>query len=358
MHDGISLFERVLKENLVKDTRFLFRRKSYVPQFMKFGRQLNRQGKIRKRLLKTENLTVPPIMILSITNDCNLSCAGCYACAQDRAKKDELTIGEIERVIREASDIGVAIVMVAGGEPLMKKGILDVLGKFENLMFVVFTNGLLIRDENLARIKAMKNVVCAVSLEGGKETTDARRGKGVYDGVAGSMQRMDESDVLFGVSITLTRQNYAEVMDEAFLLGLQDLGAGLTFLIEYVPCQGDEDLCLTEAQKADLDEKTERLNNAMNMLLIPLPGEEDRYSGCLAAGRGFLHISSTGSLEACPFAPYSDANVKEMPLKGALKSRLLTEIRDNHHLLKEGKGGCTLTANKAWVEDLKASLEG
>ena len=65
-----------------------------------------------------------------------------------------------------------------------------------------------------------------------------------------------------------------------------------------------------------------------------------------------MHISSTGSVEACPFAPFSDVNVKEMPLKEALKSRLLKEVRDHHHLLKEGKGGCTLVSNKEFVEGL------
>ncbi len=92
-------------------------------------------------------------------------------------------------------------------------------------------------------------------------------------------------------------------------------------------------------------------NKEFDMLIIPLPGDEDKYGGCLAASRGFLHISSTGSLEACPFAPYSDANIKNMPLKNALQSKLLNEVRDNHHMLKEGKGGCTLVNNKEWIEE-------
>ena len=227
----------------------------------------------------------------------------------------------------------------------------------KKILFVIFTNGLLIGEENMRQLKAMKNTICAVSLEGSRDVTDARRGKGVHVRVCDSMKQMDENDVLFGVSITLTRQNYAEVMDEAYLLSLQDLGAATVFLIEYVPCQGDEDLCLLDTQKTDMTDKVKAYNRKMDMLVIPLPGDEDQYSGCLAAGRGFLHISSTGSLEACPFAAYSDVNIKDMPLKEALKSRLLNEIRDNHHLLKEGQGGCALVANREWVEDLQTILK-
>ena len=135
MNEGTRRFNNTIKENLMKDTRFLARRKRYIPWFMRFGRQLGRQKRIRLRLLKTAGLTVPPIMILSITNDCNLACAGCYACAQGRNKHDELTIEDIARVISEAEQIGVAIVMIAGGEPLMKQGILDVLEQFEKNTF-------------------------------------------------------------------------------------------------------------------------------------------------------------------------------------------------------------------------------
>ncbi len=82
---------------------------------------------------------------MSITNDCNLNCAGCYACAQDRIKEDELTIEDIDRVISEAVDLGVAIIMIAGGEPLVKKGILDIMQKYDDTLFVMFTNGLMIK---------------------------------------------------------------------------------------------------------------------------------------------------------------------------------------------------------------------
>jgi MoaA/NifB/PqqE/SkfB family radical SAM enzyme len=66
-----------------------------------------------------------------------------------------------------------------------------------------------------------------------------------------------------------------------------------------------------------------------------------------------LHISSSGALEACPFAPYSDTSVKNMPLKEALKSRLIREVRENHDKLKESRGGCALKENAEWVASLQ-----
>ena len=95
----------------------------------------------------------------------------------------------------------------------------------------------------------------------------------------------------------------------------------------------------------------ELLREKLPALHVCLPGEEEQFGGCLAAGRGFVHISATGDVEPCPFAPYSDSNIHDMPLSDALDSLLLNRIRSNHHLLTESAGGCTLWENKDWVEE-------
>jgi len=69
-------------------------------------------------------------------------------------------------------------------------------------------------------------------------------------------------------------------------------------------------------------------------------------------------IGPDGSLEPCPFAPYSDASVAEKSLKDALASHLLKAIRDNHAELKETRGGCALWRKREWVESLAKKEEG
>jgi MoaA/NifB/PqqE/SkfB family radical SAM enzyme len=225
---------------------------------------------------------------------------------------------------------------------------------YPDTLFVMFTNGMLLGTFG----ELPKNLVPVISVEGGKEATDARRGTGMYDNAMAVMRKLDKDGRLFGASITLTSENYSEVVNSDYLTELEGIGCRAAFLIEYVP-SGEEDmaLCLTDAQKSELRANEERLYEKHNMLIVTLPGDEEKYGGCLASGRGFLHISSTGALEACPFAPYSDTNIKEASLKDALKSRLLREIRDNHHLLKESRGGCALKENREWIESLTASSE-
>lgn len=86
-------------------------------------------------------------------------------------------------------------------------------------------------------------------------------------------------------------------------------------------------------------------------LFIALPFDEDEIGGCLSAGRGFVHISSEGNVEPCPFVPYSDVNINNTSLREALQSSMLRTIRENHSELSE-INGCALWEKRAWVQSL------
>ncbi|MCH4886474.1 radical SAM protein [Acidaminobacter sp. JC074] len=353
--DGIGLFNQAIKRNLIDNKKYLKNRGHYTLFYSKVVMQLKKQEK--KRLDLKSDLIVPPIIIMSVTNDCNLRCTGCYANAQDRNRQLEMTSDNIDRVIREGIDLGVSIFMIAGGEPLMKANILEIISKYPNTIFIMFTNGLMIDGDVKNKMKSMKQLIPVFSLEGDEVMTDLRRGSGVYRKVLSKMSLLDREKMMFGTSITLTRENFDTVMSDDYITDLEALGNRVLFLIEYVPCNGDLDLCLTEKQKTILLEKVKHIQDDYSILPIPLPGDESHFEGCLAAGRGFVHISSTGGIEACPFAPYSDASVNDMPLKEALQSRLLTQIRLNHHMLEESEGGCALYENPDWVSGLIVKRE-
>ncbi len=352
MEKEINVFNKMMIEMFSENKRFLLKRPSYIPTIAKIVSKMREQAEKRMYLSDSENIVVPPIMIMSITNDCNLRCKGCYACAQERDKSEEMSANDFIRVTQEAVDLGVSVIMIAGGEPLTKKEILSVTENHPNTLFVLFTNGLLIDETLIAEFRQRKNLIPIISLEGDIHMTDARRGKGIYDKVLKTMKDLDQKKVLYGTSITLTKDNFDEILKFDYLKSLEDIGCRVAFLIEYVPSDGNFDPCLNDVQKEELRLMEIELAKKHHMMIVSLPGDEEQFGGCMAAGRGFIHLSSTGSLEACPFAPYSDINLKEMSLKEALESKLLREIRENHHMLTESRGGCALVENKEWVESL------
>ena len=87
---------------------------------------------------------VPAFMIASITKRCNLQCKGCYAKAQHRGDEPEMSPAKLREVIAEAREIGISIILIAGGEPLTRPEILEIAGDNPQVIFPLFTNGLLI----------------------------------------------------------------------------------------------------------------------------------------------------------------------------------------------------------------------
>lgn len=314
---------------------------------------LSRQNKqqARRRKAESDQLMIPPVMIFSITNQCNLGCKGCYAAKRKETGIEELSVERISKLFQEASELGVGVIMIAGGEPLMRPEILWAASEHRNIIFPVFTNGMMLNEGSLSYFRHHRNLVPILSIEGNKHFTDQRRGAGVHTQIIHAMKKLQQSRRLFGMSVTLTRDNFEEVTHPDWLKHHHKLGSSLFFLVEYVPqSEADMDLCLTEDQKEKLPATLETLREQLPALFVSLPGDESQYGGCLAAGRGFVHVSADGSLEPCPFAPYSDINVRNFSLKEALQSRFLNRIRKSHHLLNEANGGCTLWENRDWVE--------
>jgi len=241
--------------------------------------------------------------------------------------------------------------MIAGGEPLMRPEILWAASKHKEMLFPIFTNGMLLQNGSVSYFKQYRNLIPVLSIEGNQHKTDERRGSGVYQSIMESMLRLRKAHRSFGLSITLTRSNFEEVTHPAWLKSHEARGCNLFFLVEYVPqTETDLSLSLTEQQKKVLQSRLGKLRKQLRSIVISLPGDEEQYGGCLAAGRGFLHVSSAGDLEPCPFAPYSDLNIAEMNLKDALHSPFLNRIRASHKMLSEANGGCTLWENREWVQ--------
>jgi MoaA/NifB/PqqE/SkfB family radical SAM enzyme len=304
----------------------------------------------RRSLWMKCGVQVPPMMIVSITNRCNLNCAGCYARAIHPEPETEMSEARLFELGDEADELGISIVLVAGGEPLLRPAFFDLAKRHPRILFLVFTNGLLINDEILTKFEATRNLIPMLSLEGRQMETDLRRGSGIYKLVEQKMDLLRERGLFFGTSLTLTRSNYDLLTSIDFQKNLNRLGSRVSIFVDYVPVkQETEDLLLTAEQKRGEADWMKKLQENVPGLFVSLPGDEEQYGGCLAGGRGFIHVNPQGRLEACPFAPYSDTNLSQMSLKEALGSRLMRVIRENANRLSESRGGCALWENRDWV---------
>ncbi len=312
-----------------------------------------RQAK-RRKAAEMRGLVVPPILIASLTRRCNLSCKGCYSQALRPAGSDatspELSDDRFMALFEEANELGVSSIFLAGGEPLLRRSLVERTASFRGMLLPLFTNGTLI-DDALLDLASKGSIVPILSIEGDERHTDGRRGPGVHAAAQGWMNEMARRRIMFGASLTLTSGNADVALDPEFLGDLAGMGISVLFLVEYVPVSpGTEGLILNLEQRARLNEAARF--SGLPFPVVILPGDEEAYGGCLAAGRGFVHLSPEGRIEACPFAPFSDRSAAVDSLEEALSSPMLAAIRQRHGELTETKGGCALWNRGGWIASL------
>ena len=343
-------------EKIVTDTIKATLKNPKESAFMlRFAAASRKASKTRQKLEK-EGLHVPGFLIASITSACNLHCAGCYSrfnhATTDETPAAQLSSEEWARIFHEAQELGISFIMLAGGEPMMRKAVIEEAGRIPDIIFPVFTNGTYIDDDYFQLMDRCRNLVPVLSIEGGKEITDSRRGEGVYDKLTENMKRFNDRGLIFGASITVTTENYKEVTSDEYLDWLRNQGCRLVIFVEFVPVTDEAQyLAPGDAERQYINDRLEEVRTQSDeMVLLSFPGDELAMGGCMAAGREFFHINSHGGAEPCPFSPYSDINVHDTSLKEAIASRLFAALRDNHVLEAKHDGGCVLFSEQKTVQ--------
>ena len=318
----------------------------------------SRAASKRRASAEKNGVHIPPFLIASITSKCNLHCAGCYSrcnhATVDSEPVAQLTGEEWLRIFSEADDMGISFILLAGGEPMLRRDIIEAAGERRNILFPIFTNGTFIDEKYLMLFDRCRNLIPVMSIEGNREVTDARRGKGVYDRLIANMDAFKNRGLIFGASVTVTTENLKEVSSDAFIRSLSDRGCKAVIFVEFVPVtEESKELAPGDAEREYLACEIARLRKQVpEMVFISFPGDEKSSGGCLAAGRGFFHINSHGGAEPCPFSPYSDVNVRDRGLKGALNSALFTALQTGDLLVDDHRGGCVLYEKRDQVRSL------
>lgn len=356
--------QKFMADNLRSLVQTAYRSVLTNPREARFALRLQqilaRGERRRKEILRTEGIEVPPFLIASIATACNLQCKGCYArkigIASEQPERPMLSADEWHALFTEAAAMGFNVALLAGGEPLTRRDVLESVATVKDILFPVFTNGTMIGAVYTDFFKRNLNMVPVISLEGDAGTTDTRRGHGVYERAMKGMEMLHSEKLFFGVSITVTTANKALVTDATYIDSLRALGCKMIFYVEYVPIdEGTEHLAFNDEDVAWMERTLEERRQAFgDVIFVSFPGDEKLLDGCMAAGRGFFHIGPDGAAEPCPFSPHSDTNAARDGLRAALRSPLFTKLRSASAMAWEHTGGCTLFEHRDEVDAMMA----
>ena len=105
----------------------------------------------------------------------------CNHATVDAEPVRQLTSEEWLKIFEEVDELGISFILLAGGEPMIRRDIIEAAGKKQNILFPVFTSGTYMDPWYFDQFDQYRNLIPNMSIEWEKETTDQRRGKGVFE---------------------------------------------------------------------------------------------------------------------------------------------------------------------------------
>lgn len=328
--DVRSQFVINLLKQAVRNIEKNYLSKEYVERFIEnLVMPLIDQGdsKIAIERYKEKYGTEPPMFVtISPYQYCNLRCVGCYAASLPE-KNASLSYEVVRRVIKEMHDIaGSRFIVISGGEPFLwrddNKDIISLAEEFSDMFFLVYTNGTVLDDSRCKRLLNAANMTPAISIEGYEEETDRRRGRGIFKKILRTIDKLKEHGILFGLSITATKENVDILLDDKFYdYWFEDVGATYIWMFHLMPIGRAKDtmsLMVTPEQRVKLLLQWEHLLLDKGYFVGDFWNGGAATRGCIGYGRagGYFYIDWNGNIMPCVFVPYYKDNLYQIYEQG------------------------------------------
>lgn len=252
-------------------------------------------------------LTAPLKLFLSVSDKCNLTCDHCMSSSSPHGEQT-MSNDDLKLIADEAAEMGVFQITIGGGEPLVYRGLWNVVSHMRELHLGVSmtTNAYVVKDEDIENIKRY-SVKTNVSIDGAPQTHDKIRNKqGAYDRSIANIRRMIDAGIYPTLRYTMMRSNLADV-DHMIELS-KDLG--LTLKPRRAKPSGrvlENSEIITEADQSYF-EAVIKLNNASDCGIEDLmnldPNTEREFvlgNADCGAGTRLAFIDEDSTISPCTF---------------------------------------------------------
>ena len=242
----------------------------------------------------------PAFVMISVTESCNLRCSGCWVSVGGRK---QLSVEQLSGIINESKKQGSYFFGILGGEPLMYKGLLDVIEQHPDCYFQIFTNATLITDEIAQRMSRLGNITPLISIEGLREESDARRGRdNVYDRTLAGLRACRKAKLIFGVAASIGQSNFDELVTRKHIEDMAREGAAYLWYYIYRPVGKNPivENALSKEQILHLRRFLVEQRMDAPLFIIDTYWDDKGRAMCPAATGMSHHISPSGAVEFCP----------------------------------------------------------
>lgn len=322
----------ILKKVNKKDKNFLTSLNDIEQDFVRLMLEegILVEGEHLKENNENYETTVYPLqgVWLNIESGCNINCKHCFLGTKVK-NSDQLTPKEIHKLCREIVKVsgkhGVKV-DVTGGEPLLRKDIIDIFNamRIDGIIPNFITNGMLL-NEHVVNYLAKNKIETTISLDGiNQKQHEFIRGKGTYSQTLKAIKMCVEKKVPLTLSLTVHQGNQESVLD--YFKMAEELGAEkviLNFLNDFgnAECNGlglpNEYKIIKELlNRATMEDFVfqKLVNTAISKLIetVLLPIRTD----CCGSGINTCSITSDGGVYPCPsfqIEQYKAGNIRNTP---------------------------------------------
>lgn len=271
-----------------------------------------------------------------VTRRCNLNCLHCRAAAEKGPYQGELDTKECFSFIDEVASFSRPVVILTGGEPLLREDIFEIAayGNNKGLRMVMAVNGTLLDSQRAVVIRQAGIQRVSISLDGATpESHDRLRGvDGAFAGALEGIKYLQEAGIPFQINTTVMRGNLAEI--ERIMRLAVDLGATAHHIFLLVPTGRGKGLAGEEVSAEDYErilvwfaEQNGRIPLQLKATCAPqyyrilhqrglskgIKRKEPLHTftrGCLG-GISFCFISHQGDCQPCGYLEVLAGNIRE-----------------------------------------------
>lgn len=322
------------------------------------------------------------LVFWELTARCNLACVHCRAEAKADAVEGELTTAEVLRVARDIRAAGDPILILTGGEPLVRPDFFEIAEACSKQFtrVALATNGTLVDAALARRIAACGIQRVSVSLDGATAAThDAfRRLPGCYQDTLRGWDALRQAGLSVQINVTVAKHNLAEIPAILDLALARGADAFHVFVLVPVGCGAeiDREKRLSRAQMEEilrwLFDRSVELQGRVHIKATCAPqyyrimrqvaqarkievrsaahGMQAMTRGCLA-GSAVCFVSRIGDVQPCGYLPVRVGNVRERPFGDIWsQSDVFAALRDPDRL----KGKCHVCGYRKVCEGCRA----
>jgi len=177
-----------------------------------------------------------PVVVWNCSRRCNLRCVHCYADSENQRYEGELSTEEARTMIDDLAGFGVPVLLFSGGEPLMRKDMLQLAAYAgeKGIRPVISTNGTLITRQKADEIVAAGVAYVGISLDGIGETNDYFRGvSGAFKLALRGIRNCVEAGQKVGLRLTLTRHTYRDLAQIFELIEREEIDRACFYHLVY-----------------------------------------------------------------------------------------------------------------------------